>query len=104
MLPDALPVGRNSPQQAPLGLYAEQISGNAFMEPRAVNRRSWVYQIMPSAAHSPSRASRTECCAAPRSPRPKRARTACGGIRSRCSDGPTDFVGGLYTVGGNGDT
>jgi homogentisate 1,2-dioxygenase len=26
----ALPVGRNSPQKAPLGLYAEQFSGTAF--------------------------------------------------------------------------
>ena len=46
----ALPVGRNSPQRAPLGLYAEQISGTAFTQPRAVNRRSWVYRITPSAA------------------------------------------------------
>src|SRR6202167_6407506 len=47
----ALPVGRNSPQQAPLGLYAEQLSGTAFTQPRAVNRRSWVYRILPSAKH-----------------------------------------------------
>ena len=31
----ALPVGRNSPQRAPLGLYAEQLSGTAFTQPRA---------------------------------------------------------------------
>src|SRR6201992_3637534 len=47
----ALPVGRNSPQQAPLGLYAEQLSGTAFTQPRAVNRRTWVYRILPSAKH-----------------------------------------------------
>ena len=29
----ALPVGRNSPQKAPLGLYAEQLSGTAFTVP-----------------------------------------------------------------------
>jgi homogentisate 1,2-dioxygenase len=39
-LPGALPVGRNSPQQAPYGLYAEQLSGTAFTAPRAENRRS----------------------------------------------------------------
>ncbi|MDT7644360.1 MAG: homogentisate 1,2-dioxygenase, partial [Pseudonocardiales bacterium] len=50
-VPGAVPAGRNSPQRAPLGLYAEQISGTAFTQPRAVNRRSWVYRIMPSAAH-----------------------------------------------------
>ena len=50
-VPGALPAGRNSPQRAPLGLYAEQLSGTAFTQPRAVNRRTWVYRIMPSAAH-----------------------------------------------------
>src|SRR2546426_12332845 len=47
----ALPAGRNSPQRAPLGLFAEQLSGTAFTQPRAVNRRTWGYRIMPSAAH-----------------------------------------------------
>ena len=47
----ALPVGRNSPQRAPLGLYTEQISGTAFTRARESNRRSWVYRIRPSAAH-----------------------------------------------------
>ena len=45
----ALPIGRNSPQQAPLGLYAEQVSGTAFTAPRAKNRRSWLYRIRPTA-------------------------------------------------------
>src|SRR5438128_11641124 len=49
----ALPVGRNSPQQAPLGLYAEQISGTAFTAPRHANRRSWMYRIRPGALHKP---------------------------------------------------
>ncbi|MEO5596024.1 MAG: homogentisate 1,2-dioxygenase, partial [Lysobacteraceae bacterium] len=49
----ALPVGQNSPQRAPLGLYAEQISGTAFTAPRAENRRSWLYRIRPAAVHSP---------------------------------------------------
>ena len=31
----ALPVGQNSPQQVPFGLYAEQLSGTAFTAPRA---------------------------------------------------------------------
>src|SRR6202161_505018 len=48
---DPIRVGRNSPQQAPLGLYAEQLSGTAFTQPRAVNQRTWVYRILPSARH-----------------------------------------------------
>lgn len=47
----ALPIGRNSPQQPPLGLYAEQISGTAFTAPRAENRRTWLYRILPSVRH-----------------------------------------------------
>jgi homogentisate 1,2-dioxygenase len=48
-LPGALPVGRNSPQVCPYGLYAEQLSGTAFTVSRAENRRSWLYRIRPAA-------------------------------------------------------
>ncbi|WP_310717586.1 homogentisate 1,2-dioxygenase [Streptomyces lydicus] len=102
-VPGALPVGRNSPQRAPLGLYAEQLSGSAFTEPRASNRRSWLYRIRPSAAHPPfirgeQRALRsapfTDCAADPNrlrwNPLP-------------APESPTDFVDGLWTLGGNGD-
>src|SRR5215212_4014625 len=54
-LPGALPVGRNSPQRCPYGLYAEQISGTAFTAPRSDNRRSWLYRIRPAAMHEPFR-------------------------------------------------
>ncbi|OQW75743.1 MAG: homogentisate 1,2-dioxygenase [Proteobacteria bacterium ST_bin13] len=50
-IPGALPIGRNSPQKPPFGLYAEQLSGTAFTAPRAENRRSWLYRLRPSAAH-----------------------------------------------------
>lgn len=50
-LPGALPVGRNSPQRCPYGLYAEQLSGTAFTAPRAENARSWLYRIRPSVKH-----------------------------------------------------
>ena len=32
-LPGALPLGRNSPQECPYGLYAEQLSGSPFTAP-----------------------------------------------------------------------
>src|SRR5688572_31558377 len=51
----ALPIGRNSPQRAPLGLYAEQFSGTAFTAPRPFNKRSWTYRIRPSVLHKPFR-------------------------------------------------
>ena len=51
-LEGALPVGQNSPQRCPYGLYAEQLSGTAFTAPRAANRRSWLYRIRPSVLHA----------------------------------------------------
>ncbi len=50
-LPGALPVGQNSPQRCPYGLYAEQLSVTAFTAPRHANRRSWLYRIRPAAMH-----------------------------------------------------
>jgi len=52
-VPGALPIGRNSPQCPPFGLYAEQLSGSAFTAPRHENRRSWLYRMRPSADHRP---------------------------------------------------
>ncbi|HKS13214.1 MAG TPA: homogentisate 1,2-dioxygenase [Pseudomonas sp.] len=50
-LPGALPVGQNSPQKAPYGLYAELFSGTAFTMARSEARRTWLYRIRPSALH-----------------------------------------------------
>jgi homogentisate 1,2-dioxygenase len=52
-LPGALPVGQNSPQRMPYGLYAEQLSGSPFTAPRGANERSWLYRIRPSVKHTP---------------------------------------------------
>ena len=99
----ALPAGRNSPQRAPLGLYAEQLSGTAFTQPRASNRRTWVYRIMPSAAHpSFGRIGNGSLRGAPfdeLEPDPNRLRWDPLPL----PDGPVDFVDSLYTMGGNGD-
>ncbi|MFG2934409.1 homogentisate 1,2-dioxygenase [Streptomyces sp. NPDC048282] len=99
----ALPEGRNSPQQAPLGLYAEQLSGTAFTAPRAENRRTWVYRIRPSAAHTPfRRISRRSLLASPvvnDCPEPNRLRWD----PLPFPEGEVDFVAGLFTYGGTGD-
>jgi homogentisate 1,2-dioxygenase len=47
----ALPLDQNSPQRAPKGLYAEQLSGSAFTAPRHQNKRTWLYRIRPSVCH-----------------------------------------------------
>ncbi|WP_199547001.1 homogentisate 1,2-dioxygenase [Streptomyces sp. N35] len=102
-VPGALPVGRNSPQRAPLGLYAEQLSGSAFTEPRAHSRRSWLYRIHPSAAHPAfTRTDNGAIRTAPftdTTPDPNRLRW-----NPLPDPAPgTDFVAGLWTLGGNGD-
>ncbi|MFE2598928.1 homogentisate 1,2-dioxygenase [Streptomyces sp. NPDC059396] len=102
-VPGALPLGRNAPQRAPLGLYAEQLSGSAFTEPRAQNRRSWLYRIRPSAAHPPFvRIGNGAVRGAPFTetvPDPNRLRW-----NPLPDPAPgTDFLAGLWTLGGNGD-
>jgi homogentisate 1,2-dioxygenase len=101
----ALPAGRNSPQQAPLGLYAEQLSGTAFTQPRGVNRRSWVYRILPSARHAAfRRIDNKHLKGTPFDeidPDPNRLRW--DPLPLPVEDAPQDFVDGLFTVGGNGD-
>jgi homogentisate 1,2-dioxygenase len=125
----ALPVGRNSPQQAPLGLYAEQLSGTAFTQPRAVNQRTWVYRILPSAKHPAfERIDNKNLKATPFDeiePNPNRLRwdplplplplpLAAGQAGQAGAAGQADeddqsgverqdFIDGLFTVGGNGD-
>jgi homogentisate 1,2-dioxygenase len=100
----ALPQGQNSPQHPPLGLYTEQLSGTSFTAPRHLNRRTWTYRIQPSVVHEPYREFNQgmlrstpfeECGTTPNQlrwspiPIPKE---------------PTDFVDGIRTLAGNGDS
>src|SRR5687767_14677636 len=99
----ALPIGRNSPQKVPLGLYAEQFSGTAFTVPRAHNKRTWTYRIRPSVMHRPFRqidkggwvSLFDEVTVTPNQLRwdPLPLPTE-----------PTDFVRGITTMAGNGDS
>ena len=99
----ALPIGRNSPQRPAFGLYAEQLSGTAFTAPRAENRRSWLYRLRPSAQHpaykpfDQGRVRSGPFTEAP--PNPNRMRWDPLPTPS----GPTDWVEGLVTYGGNGE-
>ena len=97
-LPGALPVGMNSPQKAPYGLYAEQFSGTAFTVPRKEARRTWFYRIRPSALHREFRRIGQGLLAGPLAePNPNRLRWDPLPI----PDEPTDFVAGLATIGAN---
>ncbi|HEY8251674.1 MAG TPA: homogentisate 1,2-dioxygenase [Burkholderiales bacterium] len=99
----ALPIGRNSPQRAPLGLYAEVLSGTAFTAPRAENQSTWLYKLRPSAVHGPYR--RLEDALLRSGPfdevetPPNRLRWDPLPLPSR----PTDFLQGLITIAGSGE-
>jgi homogentisate 1,2-dioxygenase len=99
----ALPIGRNSPQRAPLGLYAEVLSGTAFTAPRAENQSTWLYKLRPSAMHGPYRRLKDALLRSGpfdevETP-PNRLRWDPFPLPSR----PTDFLQGLITIAGSGE-
>jgi len=102
--PGALPVGQNSPQKAPLGLYAEQFSGTAFTAPRASNKRTWTYRIRPSVLHRPFEQIDHKLFRS--SPfdeivtTPNQLRWNPMPIPTE----PTNFIDGISTIAGNGDS
>lgn len=100
----ALPVGRNSPQRPPLGLYAEQFSGTAFTVPRSNNRRTWTYRIRPSVTHEPFQPMESGFF---RSSPFDEVPVTPNQLRwdpLPIPEEPTDFIQGITTIAGNGDS
>ena len=100
----ALPIGRNSPQKVPLGLYAEQFSGTAFTVPRVHNKRTWTYRIRPSVLHKPFHPYDGKLF---RSSPFDQVPTTPNQLRWDPLPIPTestDFVDGITTIAGNGDS
>ncbi len=102
-LPGALPVGRFSPQQPALGLYAEQLSSTAFTVPRALNRRTWFYRIRPSVMHGDFRPMQTGLLRTSPvdqgAPLPDQMRWD----PLEVPEEPADFLDGLITMAVNGN-
>jgi homogentisate 1,2-dioxygenase len=103
-LAGALPEGRNSPQKPAYGLFAEQLTGSPFTAPRDHNRRSWLYRIHPSVKqdpftpfdHSGLRSSPFDEVP----PTPNQLRWDPQPLPEK----KTDFIDGLLTIAGNGDS
>ncbi len=94
----ALPKKQNSPQQCPLGLYAEQLSGSAFTRPRHLNFHSWLYRILPSVVHEDYKLyEKTWALAYADKQPPNPMRWA----PLPAPSGKTDFVDGLFHLAGN---
>lgn len=99
-LPGALPVGQNSPQKVPYGLYAEQFSGTAFTVPRSEARRTWMYRIRPSAAHPRFERLQRQINGGALGPvTPNRLRWNSFEIPQE----PTDFIDGLLCMAANAE-
>ncbi len=99
----ALPVGQNSPQRSPLGLYAEGVSGTAFTAPRAENLSTWTYKLRPSAMHAPYKRIANGLV---RSGPFNEVETPANRLRWNplpIPTKPTDFLDGLVTLAGSGD-
>ena len=98
----ALPVGQNSPQRTPKGLYPEVLSGSAFTAPRAENLSTWMYRLRPSAMHAPyKKMSHATLASGPFGDalaQPNRMRWDPFPLPSK----PTDFLDGLATLAGSG--
>src|SRR5688572_22747563 len=99
----ALPVGRNSPQKVPFGLYAEQLSGTAFTAPRAQNQRSWLYRLRPSAMHSPFRRVGDRLLRSAPCHEAEHAPNRLRWMPLPMPTEPTDFVEGLVTYATAGE-
>ena len=102
-LPGTLPDGRNSPQQVRHGLYAEQLSGTAFTQPRSENRRSWMYRIQPSAKHGSFRRIDNGMWRTPAFSEGVLSPQQMRWDPFPIPDGDIDLVAGMHTIGGNGD-
>ncbi|KAI1361671.1 homogentisate 1,2-dioxygenase [Xylaria arbuscula] len=104
-VPDALPVGQNSPQKPPHGLYAEKLSGTAFTAPRHENQQSWLYRILPSCAHPPLASITDGPYASDKPSDPARLEYIPNQLRWDPFDhnDESDFVSGMRLVAGAGD-
>jgi homogentisate 1,2-dioxygenase len=107
-VPGTLPHGQNSPRQVRFGLYAEQMTASAFVAPRHLNKRSWLYRARPAVAHQgftdmPANED-TESNYLPINPRVHLCPTQLAWAPFDIpTEGKVDFVQGLKSLAGSGD-
>lgn len=92
----------NSPQKVPFGLYAEQLSGNAFTTLRHENLHSWLYRIYPSVKHGGFSAIHHSTLAAPPFDISYTPPTPMRWDPMPYPEIPCHFIEGLVTLAGNG--
>ncbi|KAH8684352.1 homogentisate 1,2-dioxygenase-like protein [Tricladium varicosporioides] len=105
-IPGTIPQGQNNPRCVRFGLYCEQMTSSAFVAPRALNKRSWLYRVRPAVAHEgftdlPDLED-TESNFLPMNPRIHISPTQLA-WKPFDIDSEADFISGLKTVAGSGE-
>lgn len=107
-VPGTLPQGQNSPRNVRFGLYAEQMTASAFVAPRHMNKKAWLYRARPSVAHQgfvdlPDNPD-MESNFLPSNPKVHLSPTQLAWLPADIPTGSgVDFVAGLKTLAGSGD-
>ncbi|OAL46582.1 homogentisate 1,2-dioxygenase [Pyrenochaeta sp. DS3sAY3a] len=107
-VPGTIPQGQNNPRSVRFGLYTEQITASAFVAPRHVNKKAWLYRARPAVAHQgfvdlPD-LEETESNFLPMNKRVHVSPTQLAWQPFEIPEGnDTDFVAGLKTIAGSGD-
>jgi homogentisate 1,2-dioxygenase len=102
-LPGALPRTQNTPRPAPYGLYPELLSGTPFTVKSAQNSRVWMYRVRPSFSHSAFRSLPSARFGSPLT-NVEPTRTRWWALPIPASPARVDFLDGLVTLGGDGET
>ncbi len=109
LIPGALPIGQNNPQDRGFGLYTEGITYSAFAAPRALNSSTYMYRARPSAAHhgyvDVETKSHIENCFLSLNPavEPLPEQAEWSPFPLPPDEEHVDFTDGLHTLGGSGD-
>ena len=106
-VPGTIPHGQNSPRVVRFGLYAEQMTASAFVAPRHLNKRSWLYRARPAVAHQGFKKlpdnNDTESNFLPINSRVHVSPTQLAWLPFDIPTEKVDFVEGLHTIAGSGD-
>ncbi|KAJ9134295.1 Homogentisate 1,2-dioxygenase [Pleurostoma richardsiae] len=105
-IPGTIPRGQNNPRRARFGLYTEQVTASAFVAPRHLNKKAWLYRARPAVAHKGfvdiPKVEGTESNFLPLNPHVHVSPTQLAWLPFDITDG-ADFVTGLRTIAGSGD-
>ncbi|EGY16980.1 homogentisate 1,2-dioxygenase [Verticillium dahliae VdLs.17] len=109
VIPGALPIAQNNPQDRGFGLYTEGLTSSFFAAPRHANQNTYMYRARPSAAHSGyvdlETRSNIENCFLSLNTKVETipAQAEWKPFPLPAADDQIDFTDGLQTLAGSGD-